>query len=56
MPPTVHRLLKITEVNPNGIGRQAYELRKQSQDLKIDVVLFSEIFLKPHEVLLHSTL
>jgi hypothetical protein len=31
-----------------GIGRQAYELRKQMQALKIDVALFSETHLKPH--------
>jgi exonuclease III len=48
MPTTVHRPLKITAFNANGIGRQAYEVRKQLQDLKIDVALFSEMQLKPH--------
>jgi hypothetical protein len=33
----------------NGIGRQRYELSKQLQDLHVDVALFSEIHLKPHE-------
>jgi hypothetical protein len=34
--------------NVNGIQRQAYEVRKQLQDLKIDVVLFSESRLESH--------
>jgi hypothetical protein len=45
---TVHRPLKIVALNANGIGRQAYEVRKQLQDLEIDMVLFSETQLKPH--------
>jgi hypothetical protein len=45
---TVHRPLKVVAINANGIGRQAYELRKQMQDLKIDMFLFSETHLKPH--------
>jgi exonuclease III len=40
--------LKVVAFNANGIGRQAHELRKQMQDLKIDVALFSETHLKPH--------
>jgi hypothetical protein len=45
----VHRPLKVVAFNANGIGRQRYELSKQMQDLKIDVALFSETHLKPHE-------
>jgi exonuclease III len=45
---TVHRPLKVIAFNANGIGRQAYELRKQLQEPKIDVALFSETHLKPH--------
>jgi hypothetical protein len=45
---TVHRPLKVVVFNANGIGRQSYELRKQMQDLKIDVTLFTETHLKPH--------
>jgi hypothetical protein len=45
----VHRPLKITAFNGNGIWRQRYELSKQLQDLHIDVDLFSETHLKPHE-------
>jgi exonuclease III len=45
---TVHRSLKIIAFNANGIRRQAYEARKQLQDLKIDTSLFSETHLKPH--------
>jgi hypothetical protein len=48
MPTTVHRPLKIIACNANGIGRQAYEVRKQLQDLKIDVSLLSETHLKHH--------
>jgi hypothetical protein len=44
----VHRPLTLVAFNANGIGRQAHELRKQMQDLKIDVALFSETHLKPH--------
>jgi hypothetical protein len=42
MSATVHRPLKFVAFNANGIGRQAYKLRKQMQDLKIDVALFTE--------------
>jgi hypothetical protein len=35
--------------NANGIGRQRCELSKQLQELHIDVALFSETHLKPHE-------
>jgi hypothetical protein len=45
----VHRPLKILAFNVNGIGRQRHELSKQLQDLNIDVALFSETHLKPHE-------
>jgi hypothetical protein len=41
--------LKIIAFNANGILRQRYELSKQLQDLHIDVALFSETNLKPHE-------
>jgi exonuclease III len=45
----VHRPLKIIAFNANGIGRQRHELGKQLQDLSIDLALFSETYLKPHE-------
>jgi hypothetical protein len=45
----VHRPLKILAFNANCIGRQHHELNKQLQDLRIDVALFSETYLKPHE-------
>jgi exonuclease III len=45
----VHRPLKVLTFNANGIGRQRYELSKQLQDLRVDVALFSETHLKPHE-------
>jgi hypothetical protein len=45
----VHRPLKVVAFNANGIERQRYELSKQLQDLHLDVVLFSETHLKPHE-------
>jgi hypothetical protein len=48
MPTTVHRPLKIIAFNANAIGRQAYGVRKQLEDSKIDVVLFSETHLIPH--------
>jgi hypothetical protein len=32
-----------------GIMKQRYELSKQLQELQIDVALFSETHLKPHE-------
>jgi hypothetical protein len=35
--------------NANGISKQRYELGNQLQDLHIDVALFSETRLKPHE-------
>jgi hypothetical protein len=34
MQTTVHRALKITAFNANANGRQAYEVRKQLEDLK----------------------
>jgi hypothetical protein len=40
--------LKVVAFSANGIGRQAYELQKQMQDLKIDVALFYEKHLKPY--------
>jgi hypothetical protein len=43
----VHSSLKIIAFSANGIGSQAYEVRKQLQDLKIDVALFSETHLNP---------
>lgn len=42
MPTTVHRTLKIKAFKANDPGSQAYKVRKQLQDLKIDMVLFSE--------------
>jgi hypothetical protein len=45
----IHRPLKIIAFNANVICRQRYELGKQLQDLHIDVALFSETHLKPHE-------
>jgi hypothetical protein len=45
----VHRPLKVIAFNANGILRQRYELSKELQDLHIDVALFSETHLKPHE-------
>jgi hypothetical protein len=45
----VYRPLKILAFNANGIERQRQELSKQLQDLSIDVALFSETHLKPHE-------
>jgi exonuclease III len=45
----VHRPLKVVSFNANGILRQRYEFGKQLQDLHIDVALFSETRLKPHE-------
>jgi hypothetical protein len=45
----VHRPLKVIAFNANGIGRQRYELSKQLQGLHVDVALFSETHLKPHE-------
>jgi hypothetical protein len=34
--------------NANSIGRQTHEVRKQLQDVKIDMALFSLIHMKPH--------
>jgi exonuclease III len=48
MPTTVHRPLKIITFNVNGIGRWTYKVRKQFQEFKIDMTLFSERHLKPH--------
>jgi hypothetical protein len=48
MAATVHRPVKDVAFNANGIGRQAYELLKQMQDLKIDVAVLTETHLKPH--------
>jgi hypothetical protein len=49
----VFRLLKrngsiCSETSESGIARKAYEVRKQLQDLRIDVALVSETNLKPH--------
>jgi hypothetical protein len=44
---TVHRPLKFVAFNSTGFGRHAYKLRKQMQELKIDVARFSETHLKP---------
>jgi hypothetical protein len=46
--------MDLIAVNANGTGGQAYDVRKQLQDLKIDVALFTETHLKPH-VLYGST-
>jgi hypothetical protein len=46
---TLHRPLEVRAFNANVIGRQCYEVSKQLQDLHIDLALFSEIHLKPHE-------
>jgi hypothetical protein len=45
----VHRPLKITAVNANGILRQRYQLNNQPQGIQIDVILLSETQLNPHE-------
>jgi hypothetical protein len=45
----IHWTLKDIAFNANGVERQRYELSKQLQDLHIDVALFSETHLKPHE-------
>jgi hypothetical protein len=47
MAATVQRPLKFVAFNANGTGRQSHEPRKQMQDLKIDVALFSERHLEP---------
>jgi hypothetical protein len=46
VPPTVHIPLKIIAFDANGIGRQAYGVRKLLQDLEIDMALFLETHLK----------
>jgi hypothetical protein len=48
MPRTVHRPLKILAFNNNGIGKQAYGVRKQLQGLNREKILFSETHLKHH--------
>jgi hypothetical protein len=45
----IHGPLKVIEFNENNIMRQRCGLSKQLQDLYIDVGLFSETHLKPHE-------
>jgi hypothetical protein len=50
----IHRPLKFIALNENGIMRQRYELSKQLQDIHVDVVLFSDSHLKPHERLFIS--
>jgi hypothetical protein len=45
----IHKPLKFIAFNANGIMRQRYDLSKQLQDLHVDVALFSEAHLKPHE-------
>jgi hypothetical protein len=45
----VHRSLRVIAFNADGNLRQRYDLSKQLQDLHIDVDLFSETYLKPHE-------
>jgi hypothetical protein len=49
MATSVYRPLKVIAFNANGIMKQRYELSKQPQDLHVDVALFSETHLKPHE-------
>jgi hypothetical protein len=48
MAATVHKPLKVVALIVNGISGQAYDLRKEMQDLKINVALYSETLLKPH--------
>jgi hypothetical protein len=43
------RIHRPPKVNANGIGKQRYELRKQLQDLHVNVAKFSETPLKFHE-------
>jgi hypothetical protein len=45
----IHRPLNVIGFKANDIMRQRYELSKQLQDLHVDVALFSETHLKPHE-------
>jgi hypothetical protein len=49
MATSIHRPVKIIAFNANVIWRQRYELGKQLQDLHVDVALYSETHLKPHE-------
>jgi hypothetical protein len=49
MAATVHRPLRVKAYTADSIWRQYYKLSKQLQDLSTDVVLLSEIHLKPHE-------
>jgi hypothetical protein len=39
----------VTAFNANGIWKRRYEISTQLQNLHIDVALFSETYLKPHE-------
>jgi hypothetical protein len=55
MSATVNRPLKTIAFNVNRIGRQAYEVRKELQDLKIDATLFLHTSETSYEVL-HSKL
>jgi hypothetical protein len=54
MAATVHRPLKVVAFNANGIVRQAYELQKQMQCLKIDVALFNRDTSETTYEVLHS--
>jgi hypothetical protein len=45
----IHRPLKAIAFNANVIVSQRYELNKQLEDLHVDVAIFSEAHLKPHE-------
>jgi hypothetical protein len=45
----IHRPLKVIAFNANGIGRKRYELSKELKDLHINVALFTDTHLKPHE-------
>jgi hypothetical protein len=44
-----HRPLNVIAFDANGIAWQRYELSKQLQDLHVDVAMFSQTHLKPHE-------
>jgi hypothetical protein len=45
----VHRPHEVIAFNVNGIERHSYELRKQLKYLHIDMAVFLETCLKPHE-------
>jgi hypothetical protein len=45
----VHRPIRVTAFNADGIWRQRYDLSKQLHDLYIDVALLSETHLKTYE-------